>query len=83
MQNTYSAKDRKYLKNLGARVRALRKAAGFSQEDFALEIGLDRTYMGGVERGERNVAVLNLRKIAAGLHVAVGDLFPVSSKSSK
>ncbi len=83
MQNSYSVQDRKYLKSFGARVRELRKAAGFSQEDFALEIGLDRTYMGGVERGERNVAVLNLRKIAAGLHVSVGDLFPVSSNSAK
>lgn len=53
-------------------MRELRKAASYSQEDFALEIGLDRTYMGGVERGERNVAVLNLRKIAAGLGVSVG-----------
>lgn len=83
MQNTYSAKDRKYLKALGARVRELRKAAGYSQEDFALEVGLDRTYMGGVERGERNVAVLNLRKIAAGLGVAVGDLFVPPAKTSK
>lgn len=82
MQNTYSIKDRKYLQAFGARVRALRKAAGYSQEDFALEIGLDRTYMGGVERGERNVAVLNLRKIAAGLNVSVGELFP-PAKASK
>lgn len=82
MQNSYSEKDRKYLQAFGARVRALRKAAGFSQEDFALEIGLDRTYMGGVERGERNVAVLNLRKIAAGLGIGVGELFP-ASKTSK
>lgn len=63
-------------------MRELRKKAGYSQEDFALEIGLDRTYMGGVERGERNVAVLNLRKIAAGLGVSVGELFP-ASKTSK
>lgn len=64
-------------------MRELRKAAGYSQEDFALEIGLDRTYMGGVERGERNVAVLNLRKIAAGLGVSVGDLFMHPAKTSK
>lgn len=83
MQNSYSEKDRAYLKALGARVRELRKKAGYSQEDFALEIGLDRTYMGGVERGERNVAVLNLRKIAAGLGVCVGDLFLPPSKTSK
>lgn len=80
MQNTYSAKDRKYLKLFGARVRSLRKAAGFSQEDFALEIGLDRTYMGGVERGERNLALLNLRKIARGLKVSVSELMAFAVK---
>ena len=69
MANNYSEQDKKYLKKFGARVRALRQEAGFSQEDFALEIGLDRTYMGGVERGERNLALLNIRKIARGLHI--------------
>lgn len=78
MKNLYSAKDKKYLKNFGARVRALRKAKGFSQEDFALEIELDRTYMGGVERGERNLALLNIRKIAQGLGISVSKLFSFS-----
>ncbi len=79
MKNTYSRKDRKYLQAFGTRVRQLRKEAGFSQEDFALEVGLDRTYMGGVERGERNLALLNIRKIAEGLHISPGQLldFPV------
>ena len=75
MKNKYSQADRKYLKAFGARVRMLRRQAGFSQEDFALEIGLDRTYMGGVERGERNLALLNIRKIAKGLGVKERDLF--------
>lgn len=75
MKNNYSQADRKYLKAFGARVRALRKQAGFSQEDFALEIGLDRTYMGGVERGERNLALLNIRKIAKGLGLKERNLF--------
>ena len=74
MANTYSPQDKKYLQKFGARVRALRKKAGFSQEEFALEIGLDRTYMGGVERGERNLALLNIRKIARGLHIAEREL---------
>lgn len=43
---------------------------------FAAEIGLARAYYGGVERGERNIAVENLVRIAAGLGVEVGDLFP-------
>ncbi len=77
MQNTYSLKDKKYLQLFGARVRTLRKQAGFSQEDFALEIGLDRTYMGGVERGERNLALLNIRKIARGLKITESELLKV------
>lgn len=83
MKNTYSLQDKKYLKAFGARVRALRKAAGYSQEDFALEIGLDRTYMGGVERGERNLALLNLRKIAAGLGMSTGELLNFPAEAAK
>ena len=49
---------------LGKRIRELRKEKGFSQESFAYEVGLDRTYMGSVERGERNIAALNLIRIA-------------------
>ena len=65
---------------LGQQIRNLRKIKGFSQEDFAAEVGLDRSYMGGVERGERNVAALNLIKIAKTLDVDVGELFPAISK---
>ena len=61
---------------LGKRIRELRKAKGFSQEDFAAEVGLDRTYMGSVERGERNIAAINLIRIAKCLKVEVGELFP-------
>lgn len=61
---------------LGSQIRELRKAKGFSQESFAAEVGLDRTYMGGVERGERNVAALNLIQIAKCLNIEVGELFP-------
>lgn len=61
---------------LGAHIRELRKAQGFSQEAFAAEISLDRTYMGSVERGERNIAALNIIRIAKYLKVEVGELFP-------
>lgn len=61
---------------LGKRIRELRIEKGFSQEAFAFEINLDRTYMGGIERGERNLAAINLIRIAQGLGVEVGDLFP-------
>ncbi len=61
---------------LGNKIRELRKDKGFSQEDFAAEVGLDRTYMGSVERGERNIAALNLIRIAKYLKVEIGELFP-------
>jgi transcriptional regulator with XRE-family HTH domain len=61
---------------IGQRIRELRVARGFSQEAFAMEVGLDRAYYGGVERGERNVAALNLIRIAASMKLEVGELFP-------
>ncbi|WP_341918929.1 helix-turn-helix transcriptional regulator [Hydrocarboniphaga effusa] len=64
------------LVGLGKRIRELRIERGWSQENFANECGLDRSYYGGVERGERNVAAINLAKVAEVLGVRVGDLFP-------
>lgn len=61
---------------LGQQIRKVRKERGISQEDFANEAGLGRSYYGGVERGERNIAALNLMRIAATLKVEVGGLFP-------
>ncbi len=61
---------------LGRRIRELRESQGYSQEGFAAEVGLDRAYYGGIERGERNVAALNLIQIAITLGVEVGELFP-------
>lgn len=63
------------LKAFGERVRRLRKEAGYSQEGFADHCGLDRTYVGGVERGERNVSLRNIQVIARGLNVSIADLF--------
>ncbi len=62
----------------GRRVRDLRKARGYSQESFAVESGLDRSYYGGVERGERNVSLDNIAAIARALDVPISDLFPSS-----
>lgn len=61
---------------VGERLRELRKARGFSQDNFALECGLARSYYAGIERGLRNVAVLNVIRIADTLGVEVGELFP-------
>ncbi len=59
----------------GERVRQLRKDRGWSQEDFAHRTGLDRSYMGGVERGERNVSLENICLIATALGVSPATLF--------
>lgn len=62
------------LARFGQRVRTLRTKKGLSQEGFAALCGLDRTYIGGVERGERNVSLRNIKVIAAGLGVTVSEL---------
>jgi transcriptional regulator with XRE-family HTH domain len=67
------------LVELGKQIRKIRKERGFSQEDFAAQAGLGRSYYGGIERGERNVAALNLMRIASTLGVEVGQLFPPKS----
>ena len=59
----------------GQRVRAPRKRAGLSQEQLALKCGLDRTYIGGVERGERNISIVNIEKIARAIDLSPKDLF--------
>jgi transcriptional regulator with XRE-family HTH domain len=62
-------------KQFGERVRELRKQKGFSQESLALACGLDRTYIGGVERGERNISLINIYKIAEALRLNARELF--------
>jgi len=59
---------------LAKAVRRRREALGISQEAFADKIGLHRTYVGSVERGERNVSLINLERIATGLGVALSGL---------
>lgn len=58
----------------GARVRELRKALGISQEDLAHRAGLDRSYVGQVERGERNVSLDNIYRLARALSVSATEL---------
>jgi transcriptional regulator with XRE-family HTH domain len=62
-------------KIFGARVRALRSEKGWSQEDFAFECGLHRTYIGAVERGERNVSLENIKKIADTFKIDIAELY--------
>ncbi len=60
---------------MSPRPRELRLARGLSQEDLALRCELDRSYIGGVERGERNVSLVNIHRIAAALDAKSADLF--------
>lgn len=62
------------LVKLGQRVRKFRERSGVSQEELAHQADLDRTYVGGVERGERNLGTLNLLRIAAALNVSASTL---------
>lgn len=59
----------------GKRLREMRKRKGISQETLALVCDLDRTYIGSVERGERNISLINMHKIANALGMAVERLF--------
>ena len=61
--------------DFGNRIRELRLKTGLSQEKFALKIDMDRTYYASVESGKRNVAILNIKKIADGLGVSLNELF--------
>jgi transcriptional regulator with XRE-family HTH domain len=65
----------------GERVRVLRQARSLSQEALALAAELDRTYIGGVERGERNISLQNIQKIAQALNVSLTDLLKLEQKT--
>ncbi len=60
---------------LGQAIRAARKDAGHSQEAFATHADLDRSYYGAIERGEFNLTVDTIAKIAAGLRMTASELF--------
>ena len=59
----------------GKVLRERRRKLGVSQEAFADLCGLDRTYVGGIERGERNVALINIEKLARALKISLSELF--------
>jgi transcriptional regulator with XRE-family HTH domain len=72
---TFQANKSKIQLQLGERIRFFRKRNGISQEELAFQSGLDRTYLGGIERGERNPSLLNIEKIANALGIRIKDLF--------
>ena len=66
--------EQNFLQSVGLRIRTRREARNLTQAQLGENCDLDRTFVGSVERGERNVAVLNLRKIAQALRVPLQDL---------
>ena len=64
------------LVKIGKKIKEMRKLKKFSQEGFAAEADLGRTYYGRVERGEQNISIQNLIKIALTLRVELSELLP-------
>lgn len=69
-----SAAEEQILRAFGQTVRSYRERTGLSQEALADRAGLHRTYVGSVERGERNVSLLNLHVLAAALDISPSEL---------
>lgn len=61
---------------VGERVRRLRERAGWSQEELGFRSGLHRNYIGGIERGERNVAIVNIARLAKAFGIRPRELLP-------
>ena len=68
---------------LGTAIRDLRAAKGLSQERLALEAQLDRTYVGGIERGERNPSFTNLLRLAEALEVRASEMLAAAENQSR
>ena len=66
--------EHRILRHFGTKVRKLRKAKGWSQEELAIRAKLHRTYIGSIERSERNVRLLNIERIAKAFSVKIEDL---------
>jgi len=71
------------LKELGQTIRTLRQDMGLTQEELAEKAGLHISYIGSVERGERNLTLQSIHKIAAALNFSLSDLFSLVEKPSR
>lgn len=74
MVNSYTKDEQTYLVQVGNRIREIRIQIGLSQEKLSFACNLDRTYIGSVERGERNISVINLNKIAIALKTEPSEI---------
>ena len=63
------------LVTFGERVRALRKRKGWTQAEMADFLGIDRSYLAGIESGKRNLSLLNIKVISDGLGISLSKLF--------
>lgn len=76
--NSYQmSTDRDLLIKFGQRVRTLRKSIDISQEELAYRANVHRTYVGMIERGEKNITLSNIHKLAKALNVKIKDLVDV------
>ncbi len=69
--------DKKLLKQFGTRIRELRLAKGLSQEQLAEQTGFHRTYIGMVERGERNLSLSNIAVLARTFEISLAELMKI------
>ena len=76
-ETRYSSDERVLLRGFGERVRFYRVQRGWSQEELAEQTGLHRTYIGSLERGERNVSLINIHLISRTLGVTLAELIDV------
>lgn len=72
--------EQQFLNTLGRKIKQLRVEKDWSQERLGFKSNLDRTYIGGIERGERNLTILNLKKIADALGVSLSEILSEKSK---
>lgn len=71
---------KKYICSLGEVIRKKRSKLGYSQESFASEVGLHRTYIGSIERGEKNLTIRNLIRIAEKLEIPPSKILKDAEK---
>jgi len=71
----YSMDNKKILIKFGEKVRSLRKERNLSQEELSFKAELHRTYIGMIERAEKNITLINIEKIAKALDVDIKNLF--------
>lgn len=76
MKTSYTPQQREAMQRFGRRVRTLRRTRELTQENLAEEAGINRNYLSDVERGTRNISLLNIHLLARAFGISCRDLFP-------